>query len=198
LPPFAVALLEQHQKEQLKARETAGDDWQDGDLVFATPTGTPLDHSNVTKAFKALLTSLNLPAMRLHDLRHTCASILVGQGVHLKVIQDVLGHSQITLTADTYSHVAPAQRREAAATMEAVLVPPDPPTSTDVVVSEVVKIDADTAPAEESIDFLNDLVSPVGIEPTTNRLRVGQRASADVHQFIFWCILTKSLFGKDR
>jgi hypothetical protein len=65
--------------------------------------------------------------------------------------------------------------------MEAVLVLPDPPTSAALVVSEVVKIDADAAPAEESIDFLNVLVSPVGIEPTTNRLGVGQRASADVH-----------------
>jgi hypothetical protein len=150
----------------------AGDSWQDGDLVFATPVGTPLDHSNVTKAFQALLKTLKLPPMRLHDLRHTCASLLVGQGVHLKVIQDVLGHSQITLTADTYSHVTAPQRRDAADSIQAALVLPDPPTSTDVVVNEVVKIDRDAVAAEELDDLLSKVVSPVGIEPTTNRLRV--------------------------
>ena len=59
--------------------------------------------------------------MRIHDLRHTCATLLLAQGVHPKVVQEILGHSQITLTLDTYSTVLPSVSREAAAQMDAVL-----------------------------------------------------------------------------
>jgi integrase len=67
------------------------------------------------------MTRAGLPSMRFHDIRHACASLLVVQGVHPRVVMETLGHSQISLTMDTYSHVIPALQREAADRMEAVL-----------------------------------------------------------------------------
>jgi integrase len=92
-------------------------------LVFTTPIGTPLDASNVNKRFKALLKAAGLPPMRVHDLRHTCASLLLVQGVHPRLVMEALGHSQISLTLDTYSHVIPALNEDVARQMNAVLSP---------------------------------------------------------------------------
>jgi integrase len=74
----------------------------------------------VTRQFKALLTAANLPDMRLHDLRHSCATLLLAQGVNPRVVMETLGHSQVSLTLNTYSHVLPALQRDAAARMDAV------------------------------------------------------------------------------
>jgi integrase len=171
LPPFVSAILREHQARQFTEREIAGGEWQEGDLVFCTPIGTPLDYSNVRREFHAVLKAAALPMMRIHDLRHTGASLLVSQGVHLKVIQDMLGHSQISLTADTYSHVGEPQRRESAHQMQAVLVLPDPPTSDAVGVRIGVKSAADGLVDAELMNLLGKVVSPDGIEPSTNRLR---------------------------
>jgi hypothetical protein len=89
--------------------------------------------------------------------------------VHLKVVQDVLGHSQITLTADTYSHVAAPQRRDAAERLQSALVPERAPESADVGVSEGVNLAIDDG---DFAKLLGKMVSPEGIEPSTNRLRV--------------------------
>jgi integrase len=90
-------------------------------LVFTSTIGTPLDERNVRRAFKELLTATKLPKIRIHDLRHTCATLLLAQGVHPKVVQEILGHSQISLTLDTYSHVPPHVNAEAALQMNAAL-----------------------------------------------------------------------------
>ena len=76
---------------------------------------------NVRKAFHKHLDKAGLPRLRIHDLRHTCASLLLVQGVHPRVVMEILGHSQISLTLDTYSHVLPVLEREAADKMDAVL-----------------------------------------------------------------------------
>ena len=90
--------------EQLKA----GSLWQDTDLVFTTITGTPLNVGNLTyRSFRPLLKRAGLPQIRIHDLRHTAATLLLGKGVHPKIVQEMLGHSTITQTMDTYSHVLP-------------------------------------------------------------------------------------------
>lgn len=94
--------------------------WIDGDLVFRTAKGTPLDGRNVVRRFKALLAAAGLPDLRWHDLRHSCASILLAQNVPYKVVMEALGHSQISLTM-RYSHVIPELRREAADAMETAL-----------------------------------------------------------------------------
>jgi integrase len=89
-------------------------------LVFATQIGRPLDGGQVNHRFHSALAAAGLPDIRVHDLRHTAATLLLTRGVHPKVVQEMLGHSTITLTLDTYSHVAPALHREVAAHMEAL------------------------------------------------------------------------------
>jgi integrase len=73
------------------------------------------------RSFYPLLERAGLPRMRFHDLRHTAATLLLAQGVHPKIVQEMLGHSTISLTLDTYSHVIPGLQEEAAAKMEALL-----------------------------------------------------------------------------
>ena len=174
LPDAALQVLVRHRRLQAQQREAAGNEWQDYDLVFATPFGTPLDHSNVTKEFKRTLKAAALPNMRLHDLRHSCASLLVAQGVHMKVVQDVMGHSQISVTADTYAHVARPSRQDAAAKLDEVFgTMVCAPSSALEGVNEGVKPDEGAELEEEFLRFSEEnLVSPLGIEPRTNRLRV--------------------------
>lgn len=118
---MAVTALRAHRVRQLEARLAAGGRWQDQGFLFASGIGTPLDPRNVTREFKALLVSAELPNIRLHDLRHSCATLLLAQGVNPRVVMETLGHSQVSLTLNTYSHVLPALQREAAAKMDAIL-----------------------------------------------------------------------------
>jgi len=133
----------------------------------------PLDHSNVTKEFKRILKAAGLPDMRLHDLRHSCASLLVGEGVNLKVVQDILGHSQISVTADTYAHVGRPSRQDAASRIDTALGWSNPSSSAPVGVNAGVKTPPPEAEANENLQIPWEfVVSPLGIEPRTNRLRV--------------------------
>ena len=116
-----MTALRRHRTRQKKERRRAGDAWQESGLVFTSTIGTALDDRNVRRAFKELLTEAKLPAMRIHDLRHTCATLLLAQGVNPRVVMEQLGHSQINLTLDTYSHVLPSVQKEAAQQMDAVL-----------------------------------------------------------------------------
>jgi len=104
-------------------RLAGGERWVDLDLVFPSERGTLADGPNVTHRFHKLLKRAELPPMRFHDLRHACASLLLVQGVHPRVVMETLGHSQISLTMNTYSHVLPALQQEAADRMEAILQP---------------------------------------------------------------------------
>ena len=90
-------------------------------LVFATAAGTPIHPRNLVRHFHRTLEKACLSKKRFHDLRHTCASLLLEQGVQPRVVMEILGHSQISLTMDTYSHVIPALTREAASHMDAIL-----------------------------------------------------------------------------
>jgi integrase len=102
-------------------RLAAGGEWLDTGLVFTTPLGAALDDSKVRKEFKALLAKAELPTMRLHDLRHTCATLLIAQGVHPRVVMETLGHSQISITMDLYAHVTSTMQADAAAKMDAAI-----------------------------------------------------------------------------
>ncbi len=104
LPAVAVAALRSHRVRQLEARLAAGGHWQDGGFVFTSSIGTPFEPRNVTRQFKALLTAAKLPDIRLHDLRHSCATLLLAQGVNPRVVMETLGHSQVSLHAE---HVQP-------------------------------------------------------------------------------------------
>ena len=90
-------------------------------MVFTTTIGALLEPGNVLRSFHSALERAGLPRKRFHDLRHTCASLLLVQGVHPRVVMQVLGHSQIGVTMDTYSHVIDELRREAAGRMDALL-----------------------------------------------------------------------------
>lgn len=94
------------------------DKWQDNNLIFAAEYGTRLEPRNLVTRFKRLLKKAGLPeTIRFHDLRHSCATLLIAQGVHLKVVQAVLRHRRIELTANLYGHVYEETQRDATATM---------------------------------------------------------------------------------
>ena len=121
MPPIVISALRSHRVRQTMERLAAGERWVDLDLVFPSWRGTLADGPNITHRFHKLLERAELPTMRFHDLRHACASLLLAQGVHPRVVMETLGHSQISLTMNTYSHVLPALQREAANQMEAIL-----------------------------------------------------------------------------
>jgi integrase len=102
----ATEALRSHRTRQNEERLRLGSLWQDNGLVFPTTTGTTMSCTNLLgRHFKPLLKSADLPAIRLHDLRHTCATILLMAGKHPKYVQELLGHANISITLDTYSHV---------------------------------------------------------------------------------------------
>ena len=119
----AIEALKAHRKRQNEERLSLGALWQDSGLVFPAQTGTPMNAKNLTaRSFKPLLESAGLSrTVRLHDLRHTCATLLLGKGVHPKIVQELLGHATIAITLVTYSHVLPNMQGEAASAMESVL-----------------------------------------------------------------------------
>lgn len=121
MPSVVVSAVKAHRTRQREERLAAGGDWTDSGLVFTTPIGTPLDPRSATREFHVLLTAAGLPSFRFHDLRHTAATLLLAQGVDPRTIMETLGHSQISLTLNTYSHVIPALQSGAAAKMDAIL-----------------------------------------------------------------------------
>ncbi|MDX1616893.1 MAG: tyrosine-type recombinase/integrase, partial [Candidatus Promineifilaceae bacterium] len=110
LPAHLCEILQVHQAT------TGGEEG----LVFTTSTGNPVSQRNLTRHFHSQLEKLGLPRMRFHDLRHTAATLLLQAEVHPKVVQDMLGHSSIVLTLDTYSHVIPGIQEQAAEKMDAI------------------------------------------------------------------------------
>lgn len=121
--PAIMRVLKEHRVRQLEERLIVGDEWKEtiADLVFRNSVGNPLDAPAVTHRFQRTLERAGLPRMRFHDLRHGAASLLLSQGVHARVVMEQLGHSQISLTMNTYAHVAPELQREAASRLGAVL-----------------------------------------------------------------------------
>ena len=121
LPQRALEALRIHRKQQLEEQLRANS-YADSGLVFASSKGTPLDAQNiVNRQFKPLLKRAGLPDIRWHDLRHTCATLLLGRGVHPKLVQHLLGHASITMTLDRYSHWIPSMGRHAADGMDEAL-----------------------------------------------------------------------------
>jgi integrase len=106
LSAASIAALKAHRRRQLEEQMKKAGLWKNHGLVFPSAVGTPLSHRNVVRSFKALLKRAGLPiSTRLYDLRHTCATLLLGSNVHPKYVQELLGHASIALTLDTYSHV---------------------------------------------------------------------------------------------
>jgi integrase len=118
----AAAALREHRKRQLEERMEHGALWRDHGLVFPSGIGAPLLGGNLNRTFKATLQCAGLPrSTRFHDLRHTCATLLLRQGVHVKFVQELLGHADISLTLNVYSHVLPDMGDAAAGAMDAAL-----------------------------------------------------------------------------
>jgi integrase len=122
LTPQATEALRAHLERQLRDMEILGDRYRDQGLVFTTDTGAPINPSNLRQRnFAPLLKRAGLPHMRFHDLRHTCATLLLSRGVHPKFVQELLGHATIAITLDTYSHVMPSMGDATAKAMEDAL-----------------------------------------------------------------------------
>lgn len=115
LPCVAVAALEAHRRRRPAAPHPTA-------FVFADAKGGPIRKQNlVRRSFRPLLGRAGLPRIRFHDLRHTAATLLLAEGVHPKIVAERLGHSSVTITLDTYSHVLKGMQREAASKLDVLL-----------------------------------------------------------------------------
>jgi integrase len=122
LTAIAVEALQQHRVLQIAERLAQGPAWQDKDLVFPNELGERMNAINVYRhRFLPLLKKAGLPLIRFHDLRHTSATLLLLQGVHPKVVSEMLGHSTVSITFDLYSHVLPEMQRDATAALDKLL-----------------------------------------------------------------------------
>ncbi len=121
LGEHAVGLLVAHGLTQDARRQAWGPAYSDHDLVFAREDGTPLRPERVTKRFSLLVKHVGLRPVRLHDLRHGRASLLLASGTDIAVVSKMLGHSSIALTADTYSHLLDGVGRKAADAADALI-----------------------------------------------------------------------------
>src|SRR5262249_50755326 len=114
--------LRHHRARQATRRLSLGPVWEDHDLVFANEIGKPLDAGNLRRRdYWRALAKAGIPPCRFHDLRHTCATLLLQQGVHAKVVGELLGHSSIGMMLDIYSHVISDMQQHAVSAMDAVL-----------------------------------------------------------------------------
>lgn len=114
--------LRKHKRKQGEERLRLGEHYENHDAIFATEKGTPLLWRNLTRRhFKPLLKLAGLPDVRLYDLRHTTASLLLAAGENPKVVSERLGHASIVLTLDTYSHVLPTMQQSATEKLERML-----------------------------------------------------------------------------
>lgn len=113
LSPAAAVVLERLRERQAVDRRAAGSVWQSTPYVFTTELGEPCDPRNALRALKAAATRAGLPDIGLHTLRHSAASVMISNGVPLKVVSEILGHASIAITGDVYGHVSPDVSREA-------------------------------------------------------------------------------------
>jgi integrase len=127
IPRSIIERLHDHEKRQVAERLWAGSKWTDSGLVFTNRLGGPLQARNVIREFHKSLEAAALPRIRFHDLRHSCATLLLVQGVSPRVVMEILGHSEIAITMDTYSHVVPELQRDAAKRMDLLLSKPSAP-----------------------------------------------------------------------
>jgi len=118
-----VDALQEHLKRQLEEIDAVGSLWRENGLIFASETGEFLNRSHLIRyRFKPLLGRAGLPeTTRFHDLRHTCATLLLTRNVNPKIVSEMLGHATISITLDTYSHVLPNMRDQAAQAMQEAL-----------------------------------------------------------------------------
>lgn len=121
LDDATVAALKAHKARQAQERLPLGLGWDDTGLVFTQEDGQPLHPEYVSNAFSRRVRSLKLPSLSLHGLRHTWATLALQSGVHPKIVSERLGHANISITLNTYSHVTPTMQADAARTVARLL-----------------------------------------------------------------------------
>ena len=121
LPPSLTLLLREYRADQQKYSEELGKRLRDDDFVFSCTDGSPLDPNTVTRTFSKITKKAGLPHVRLHDLRHAHATLMLKAGVHPKIVSERLGHANIGITLDTYSHVLPGLQEAAAERFDKLL-----------------------------------------------------------------------------
>lgn len=129
LPDDVVASLKAHKVRQNQEKLLLGLAYQDSGLVFCSEVGTPIEPRNFNRKFYQLREKAGIEGVNLHSLRHTYATRLLEAGESLKVVQELLGHSKIAMTADIYSHVSPELKREAVAKLNGTLRPKKKPST---------------------------------------------------------------------
>lgn len=117
----AVGTLREQRRRQLEERLAAGRRWVDGDVVFTTRDGRPLDSVNVTHALQDALARTGLPRQRFHDLRHPYATLMIEDGEELAIVSRTLGHDDLSTTADICTHLTPTMLERSAARMDRIL-----------------------------------------------------------------------------
>ena len=122
LPRFAMRHLQEHKNRQDAERQALGDAWREHGLVFASSIGTPIRAATSNRRWMSCADYL-LQQLRLHDLRHGCATFLLAKNVPDRVIMEVLGHAEIGVTINTYAHVLPVLRQEAADAIDELFGP---------------------------------------------------------------------------
>lgn len=115
--------LKMHRKAQLEARLALGADWHESDYVFVYEDGRPLHPNYASKRFGKLVRSAGLRRIRLHDLRHSSATLALQAGVHPKIVSERLGHATVAITLDIYSHATEHMQEQAAAAVAALVLP---------------------------------------------------------------------------
>lgn len=125
LGPSSLLTLAEHKSKQKEIHVSLGVPLNDDDLVFSSVEGKPLRPNTITHAWSVIAKRAGVKVIRLHDARHTHASLMLKQGVHPKIVQERLGHASIQITLDTYSHVAPGLQQAAAVSFEEELKPTD-------------------------------------------------------------------------
>ncbi len=113
-----IEVLRQHQEQQDRERQAAGDRWQENNLIFPSSVGTPMNHRNMLRDFKKILARADLEDIRFHDLRHTSASLMLNHGVPVIIVSRRLGHSRPSITLDLYGHLIPSLQADAAEKIE--------------------------------------------------------------------------------
>jgi integrase len=127
LDPATAAALREHRAHQAEERLIVGPGWQDSGLVFTWGDGRPLHPERFSRWFERLAREASLPKIRLHDVRHSYATAALAAGVPAKVVSERLGHANIAITMDTYSHVLPGMDERAANVVARLILDDEPP-----------------------------------------------------------------------
>lgn len=123
LSPSTAIVLGKHREQQEQMKQNIGSTLTDNSLVFCHEDGSPLLPNSISHAWTKLANRAGLKGIRLHDARHTHASLMLKQGIHPKIVQERLGHASIQVTLDTYSHVAPGLQQAAANRFDDIVLP---------------------------------------------------------------------------